>query len=227
MSQNIPVITIDGPSGSGKGTVCHLLARELSWHFLDSGALYRVLGLAAIWRNLPLDEEAALDALAAELDVDFLEDKTHASYRIILDQQDITETIRTPTIGKAASRVSAHPRVRSALVDRQRAFRKAPGLIADGRDMGTVIFPDAPLKIFLDASAEERANRRYCQLKKKGDNVKLDKILSDINERDLRDRNRPISPLKPADDAICIDTTDLTADQVFKIILSEVRLRFR
>ncbi len=208
-----PVITIDGPSGSGKGTVGRAVAERLGWHFLDSGALYRVLGLAALKRGLDLGDEAALAELARGLDVRF------EGARVILEGEDVSEAIRSEAAGAAASRVAALPSVREALLARQRAFRRPPGLVADGRDMGTVVFPDAPLKVFLEASPEERARRRFEQLKAQGLDVNLARILTDIRERDRRDRERPVAPLKPAPDAVVIDSTERDPESVVQEIL--------
>ena len=220
-----PVITIDGPSGSGKGTVAGKLAKSLGWNLLDSGALYRLLAFAASNHGVALDNEALLEKLAAHLDVQFVgaTDGKHA--RIILEGDDVTHAIRSETVAAGASRIAALPAVREALLQRQRAFQELPGLVADGRDMGTVVFPDAPLKIFLTASAEERARRRYLQLKAKGDDVSLSGLLDEIRARDERDTQRAIAPLKPAADAIQLDSTELSIDQVLEKIMSEIALR--
>ncbi|OAI83828.1 cytidylate kinase [Pseudomonas putida] len=220
-----PVITIDGPSGSGKGTVAGLLARRLGWNLLDSGALYRLLAFAAGNHGVDLTNEELLKALAAHLDVQFLAAEEGQLQRIILEGDDVSNDIRNEHVGAGASQVAALPAVREALLQRQRAFREAPGLIADGRDMGTVVFPDAPLKIFLTASAEERARRRYLQLKAKGDDVSLSSLLDEIRARDERDTQRSVAPLKPAADAIQLDSTELSIEQVLERILSEVALR--
>jgi len=211
-----PVITVDGPSGSGKGTLCALLARQLGWNLLDSGALYRLLAFAAGNHGIALTNEEALKQLAAHLDVQFI-DK-----RIILEGEEVTEAIRNEQVGAGASMVASLPAVREALLQRQRAFREMPGLVADGRDMGTVVFTDAPLKIFLTASAEERARRRYLQLKAKGDDVNLASLLDEIRARDERDTQRAVAPLKPAADAILLDSTELSIEQVLERILREV-----
>ncbi|WP_425929915.1 (d)CMP kinase [Pseudomonas sp. NyZ201] len=225
MNLQAPVITIDGPSGSGKGTVAGLLARRLGWNLLDSGALYRLLAFAAGNHGVDLTNEELLKALAAHLDVQFLAAEEGQLQRIILEGDDVSNDIRNEHVGAGASQVAALPAVREALLQRQRAFREAPGLIADGRDMGTVVFPDAPLKIFLTASAEERARRRYLQLKAKGDDVNLSSLLDEIRARDERDTQRSVAPLKPAADAIQLDSTELSIEQVLERILSEVALR--
>ena len=216
-----PVITIDGPSGAGKGTVCQRLAEKLGWPLLDSGAIYRVLALAALHHEVALDNEEALVALASHLDVSFVAGSD--GVRIVLEGEEVSAAIRTEQSGNAASKIAAFPRVREALLRRQRAFRSAPGLIADGRDMGTVVFPDAEAKIFLDASAEERANRRLKQLQEKGFDVNFDRLLIEIRERDERDRNRPVAPLRPADDALILDSTSMAIDAVVEAILQHVR----
>lgn len=211
-----PVITVDGPSGSGKGTICALLAKQLGWNLLDSGALYRLLAFAAGNHGIDLTNEEALKQLAAHLDVQFV-DK-----RIILEGEEVTDAIRNEQVGAGASMVASLPAVREALLQRQRAFQEMPGLVADGRDMGTVVFVDAPLKVFLTASADERARRRYLQLKAKGDDVNLASLLDEIRARDERDTLRAVAPLKPAADAIVLDSTELSIEQVLERILSEV-----
>lgn len=220
----IPVITIDGPSGTGKGTLSQRLSEILQWHFLDSGALYRVLALAAKQHAVAIDNEIALEVLAAHLDVQF---KLLASgqTRIILEGADVTEAIRTEECGSLASQISAFPRVRAALLERQRAFREKPGLVTDGRDMGTVVFPDAILKIYLQAENEERALRRYQQLKEKGVPARLPDVLQELLIRDKRDKERAIAPLMPAEDAILIDTTGLSIEQVLASVLELARTR--
>ncbi len=224
MIRQVPVITIDGPSGSGKGTVAALLAAKLGWNFLDSGALYRLLAFAARNHGVDLTNEEALKLLAAHLDVQFGAGGGHGM-QIILEGEDVTSAIRNEQVGAGASQVAALPVVRDALLQRQKAFREPPGLVADGRDMGTVVFPDAPLKIFLTASAEERARRRFLQLKAKGDDVNLASLLDEIRARDERDTQREVAPLKPADDAVQLDSTDLSIEQVLGQILSEVAKR--
>jgi cytidylate kinase len=213
----VPVITVDGPSGSGKGTISQLLAARLGWNFLDSGALYRALGLAAQARGIGLDAETALAALAGQLELRF------EGERILLDGRDVGDELRTETCGNAASKVAALPAVRAALLDWQRDQARAPGLVADGRDMGSVVFPHAPLKLFLTASAEERAQRRYKQLKGKGFDVSLSSLVEEIEERDRRDRSRRVAPLRPAADAIELDSTGLSIQEVFDRVLDQVR----
>ena len=225
MNSPAPVITIDGPSGSGKGTVAGRLANDLKWRLLDSGALYRLLAFAAANHGVALDNEPLLSKLAAHLDVQFVGATNGKAASIILEGDDVTHSIRSEQVAAGASTVAALPAVRAALLERQRAFREFPGLVADGRDMGTVVFPDAPLKIFLTASAEERARRRYLQLKAKGDDVSLPRLLEEIRARDERDTQRAIAPLKPAADAIQLDSTELSIEQVLERIMSEIALR--
>ncbi|TWC38930.1 cytidylate kinase [Pseudomonas sp. SJZ079] len=225
MTVQAPVITIDGPSGSGKGTVAGLLAQRLGWCLLDSGALYRLLAFAARNHGVDLTNEEAMKVLAAHLDVQFVAVADGQGQRIILEGEEVTDAIRNEQIGAGASQVAALPAVREALLQRQRAFLEMPGLVADGRDMGTVVFPEAPLKVFLTASAEERARRRYLQLKAKGDDVNLASLLDEIRARDERDIQRAVAPLKPAADAIQLDSTDLSIEQVLQRILSEVANR--
>jgi cytidylate kinase len=220
-----PVITIDGPSGSGKGTIAGILAKRLGWNLLDSGALYRLLAFAAGNHGVALTNEELLKALAAHLDVQFIAATDGHPQRIILEGDDVSNAIRNERIGAGASQVAALPAVRDALLQRQRAFQEVPGLVADGRDMGTVVFPAAPLKIFLTASAEERARRRYLQLKAAGDDVSLSSLLDEIRERDERDTQRAVAPLKPAADAIQLDSTELSIEQVLERIMSEIALR--
>ncbi|MGH8352939.1 MAG: (d)CMP kinase [Pseudomonas sp.] len=222
MTVQAPVIAIDGPSGSGKGTVAGLLAKKLGWSLLDSGALYRLLAFAARNHGVDLTNEEALKVLAAHLDVQFVAASGGRGQRIILEGEEVTDVIRNEQVGAGASQVAALPAVREALLQRQRAFLEAPGLVADGRDMGTVVFPEAPLKIFLTASAEERARRRYLQLKAMGDDVSLSSLLDEIRARDERDTQRAVAPLKPAPDAIQLDSTELSIEQVLERILSEV-----
>ena len=221
MTAIAPVITIDGPSGVGKGTLCKAMAEVLQWHLLDSGAIYRVLALAALHHQVDITSEEALVPLAAHLDVRFV--SSEGEMEVILEGEDVSAEIRTQDVSNTASKVAAFPRVREALLRRQRGFRELPGLIADGRDMGTVVFPDAPVKIFLDASSEERAHRRMLQLQEKGFSVNFDRLLSEIKERDERDRNRAIAPLVSAADALVLDSTTMSVEQVIEVALKYAR----
>jgi cytidylate kinase len=220
MADIAPVITVDGPSGVGKGTLCKALANTLGWRLLDSGAIYRVLALAALHHQVDISSEDALVPLAAHLDVRFAAEEGET--KVILEGEDVSHEIRTETVGNTASQVAAFPRVREALLRRQRAFREAPGLIADGRDMGTVVFSDAPVKIFLDASALERANRRMRQLQEKGFSVNFERLLAEIKERDDRDRNRSVAPLVAASDALVLDSTSMSIEQVIAHALAYI-----
>ena len=213
----VPVITIDGPSGAGKGTISQNIARELGWHMLDSGSLYRLTALAASRDKANLEDETSIEALARALDVDF--EASENGLKIYLRGQDASEAIRAEEIGMKASAIAAMQGVRAALLERQRGFARAPGLIADGRDMGTTVFPDAKLKIFMTASPEERAQRRYKQLKEKGIHVSLAALVADLQARDEQDANRSVSPLKPADDAVLIDSTNMSIEQVTAKVL--------
>ena len=220
---SIPVITVDGPSGSGKGTISHAVARELGFHFLDSGALYRLLAYAAQQRGIALDDETALAELAGKLDIRFPADADTDT--VLLDGENVGGEIRTEAAGAGASKVAALPAVRAALLQRQRDFRQAPGLVADGRDMGTVVFPDAEAKFFLTASSQERARRRFNQLKEKGKEAPFEEILADIEARDARDSSRSVAPLKPAEDALTIDTTSLDIPTTIERVLDHVKIR--
>lgn len=214
----VPVLTIDGPSGSGKGTISRATAERLGWHFLDSGALYRAVGLAASWEGLDFSDPEALARCAERTEIRFV-DRPGDDPAVFVDGVEASAELRTETCAAAASAIAAIPAVRAALVEKQRDFRRPPGLVADGRDMGTVIFPDAPFKVFLTASAEERAQRRYKQLKQKGLDVTLAALLREIEARDARDASRPVAPLRPADDAVLIDTTGMPiADVVARVL---------
>ncbi|OCG60008.1 (d)CMP kinase [Gilliamella sp. GillExp13] len=213
MNKSVPVIAVDGPSGVGKGTLCQALANHFKWHLLDSGAIYRVLALSALKQDIALDDAYKLEQLALTLPLTF--DTQGYDVKVLLNQVDVTKEIRTEQTGGAASKVAAINSVRVALLQRQRDFKQAPGLVADGRDMGSVVFSDAPVKIFLDASAHSRAERRMKQLQDKQNNVKFAEILQEITARDERDRHRAVAPLKPAIDALIIDTTSLFIQDVF------------
>lgn len=219
MSRTAPVITIDGPSGSGKGTISRAVARRLGWHFLDSGALYRGVGVAALRLGVDLADSEAMAKLAREADIRF-EDRIDSDPHVWFGSEDISDDIRTEEAGQAASKAAAQPAVRAALLERQRDFQQAPGLVADGRDMGTIVFPLAELKVFLTASAEERARRRHKQLSEKGIEAILPALLREIEERDLRDRTRSVAPLVPAADARTIDSTSQSIDDVVATVLA-------
>jgi cytidylate kinase len=216
---SVPVVTIDGPSGSGKGTIAAMIADKLGWALLDSGALYRIVAAVALDRGMALDDAEGLAAMAAGLTISFDEG------RVTVDGADLTERIRTEPVSVASSQVSALAPVRAAILDLQRSMRRPPGLVADGRDMGTVVFKDAQLKIYLDASARIRAQRRYNQLKNKGLDVNFRALLANLEERDARDKERAVSPLVPAEDALIIDSTNLSIEEVLEKVLSEVEAR--
>ncbi|MDQ7989183.1 MAG: (d)CMP kinase [Candidatus Dactylopiibacterium sp.] len=213
MAGEIPVIAIDGPTASGKGTVAGRVAERLGWNLLDSGSIYRMVALSAFKRGVEVSDEAALVPLAAGLDARFEQGA------ILLDGEDVSVAVRREETGNAASRLAAHPRVREALLERQRAFLQAPGLVADGRDMGSVVFPHAPLKIFLTASVEARADRRYKQLIAKGLPANIDSLLHDLRERDARDTHRAVAPLRPCEDAVLLDTTRMSIDEAVRFVL--------
>jgi cytidylate kinase len=223
-SATVPIVTIDGPSSSGKGTISRIVAAKAGWHLLDSGALYRLVALGGILRNLDPDDVEEHVAVARRMKVQF-GSVGDGEEQVLLDGKDVTRRIRTEEAGAGASRVAAWPAVRTALTDRQHAFAEPPGLVADGRDMGTVIFPDAPLKVFLTASAEERAQRRHKQLIGKGSAASLAALSREIAERDLRDSTRQVAPLKPAPDAQLLDSTGLSIDAVVERVLSLGRER--
>ncbi|HVX03991.1 MAG TPA: (d)CMP kinase [Rhodanobacteraceae bacterium] len=221
--ESVPVLTIDGPSGSGKGTIARAVADKLGWHMLDSGAIYRAVGYAAGAKDLDVSDAQAVARCAATTRIEFRDPGDGGDTRVIVDGEDASDAIRTETAGAAASAIAALPEVRKALVDKQLAFRQPPGLVADGRDMGTVIFADAPFKVFLTASAAERAERRYKQLKSKGLDVTLASLLHEIELRDARDASRTVAPLRPAADAVVIDTTGQPIPAVVDRVLAVVR----
>ena len=214
------VITVDGPSGAGKGTLCHALADKLGFDFLDSGAIYRILALAALKQQIDFEDEAALAELGRRLEVKFVPQGSEV--QVILDGENVGDQIRTAQAGQNASKIAIYPKVREALLQRQRDFSSEKGLIADGRDMGTIVFPHAQIKFFLDASAEERTKRRVKQLQEKGFNANFDEILAEIEERDFRDRNRPIAPLVRATDAVILDSTHLSIEEVIQQALDHI-----
>jgi cytidylate kinase len=219
----VPIVTIDGPSSSGKGTISRLVAERVGWNLLDSGALYRLVALAGAQRGLAMDDIAGHASVARAMNVQF--GSQGGEERVLLDGRDITRQLRTEETGAGASRVAAWPPVRDALTDRQRAFATPPGLVADGRDMGTVIFPEARLKVFLTASADERAQRRHKQLIDKGSAASLAALSREIAERDLRDSTRQVAPLKPAPDAQLLDSTGLSIEAVVERVISLGRER--
>ena len=219
------IVTVDGPSGAGKGTLCYALAEKLGFALLDSGAIYRVLALAALKSAVDLDDESGLAALARGLDVRFL--PVDGAVRVLLGGEDVSASIRTQAVAEAASRVAVFPAVRAVLLQLQREFAQDSGLIADGRDMGTVVFPAAAAKLFLDASVEARAKRRYKQLQSQGIDGNFAQILAEVKARDERDRNRAVAPLKPAEDAVVLDSTALSIDEVVKQALDYIRTRVK
>ncbi len=217
-----PVITIDGTSGCGKGTLAHLLADKLQWHYLDSGALYRIAAWATLQANKQPENSAEYGDFIRQLSIKFKFCDNEAGFLAYCNGEDLSSVIRTEQVSQMASKVSALPVVREALIQQQYDFRQMPGLVTDGRDMGTVVFPDADVKLYLTASLKERANRRYQQLKNKDQNVRLDAIESELAKRDARDINRKDSPLKPADDALVIDTSDLSIEQVYDQVMQHI-----
>jgi len=218
-----PVITLDGPSGAGKGTIAHAVACDLGFHILDSGSLYRLTALASQDDHLDINDHASIAKTALSLDVRFI--PHDCGLDIVLRGKDVTEAIRDEAIGMRASKVAAIPSVREALLQRQRDFSEPPGLVADGRDMGTTVFPDAPLKVFMTASAEERAERRYKQLKEKGISANIAALVADLKARDEQDANRAVSPLKPAEDAVLLDTTEMSIQDVTQMVLDLAKQR--
>ncbi|MGX2947215.1 (d)CMP kinase [Frederiksenia canicola] len=215
------VITVDGPSGAGKGTLCHAIAEKLNFDFLDSGAIYRILALAALKKGIDLTDENKLAELGRHLNVQFIPE--NGEINVILDGKNVRDQIRTAEAGQNASKIAVYPKVREALLQRQRDFSSEKGLVADGRDMGTIVFPNAQIKFFLEASPEERTKRRVKQLQEKGFNANFDEILAEIKERDFRDRNREVAPLVPAPDAKLLDSTNLSVDQVIEQALAYIK----
>jgi len=219
MTKPVPVLTIDGPSGSGKGTISRAVAQRLGWHYLDSGAIYRAVGQAAAWEGVDLSDPEDVAACAARTEIRFISDGEGEPH-VVVNGKDATRALHTEAAGALASAIAAYPAVRVALVDLQLRFRQKPGLVADGRDMGTIIFPDAAHKVFLTASASERAKRRYKQLKDKGVSVNLDSLLHEITARDERDAGRAVAPLKPAADAVILDSTAMPITEVIERVLA-------
>lgn len=219
MSDHVPVLTIDGPSGSGKGTIARLLAKDLGWHLLDSGAIYRTLALFVIQQGCPLDDEDQIADLAQQLPVSFKDTQ------VFLHKTEVSAEIRSEACGATASKIAVFAKVRQALLMRQRAFSQSTGLVADGRDMGTVVFPGAFMKVYLDASAEERAKRRFLQLKDSGYDANIQDLVAEIVQRDVRDKTREVAPLKPAADAIIIDSSSMPITEVFNTIIEQARQR--
>lgn len=216
------VLTIDGPSGAGKGSIAHLISKKLGWHLLDSGALYRLTALSAQKQGVSFEDELSLSNIAAKLEVEFQPSGFGEPVQVILSGENVTNELRLETTGNNASKIAPLAGVRAALLQRQKDFALAPGLVADGRDMGTVVFPDAKYKIFLSASAQARAERRYKQLKDKGEDVKIAPLLKEIEERDERDMGRKNAPLKPAKDALLIDSTDFSIEEVLSKVIEHI-----
>lgn len=219
----VPVVTIDGPAGSGKGTIARQLAEILGFHYLDSGALYRMLALFSQQQQVAIDDLDTLTSLCIDMQIRFAISSVNEDVRVFLNNQDVSDQLRTEECAARASQLAAHPQVRSALLAKQHSFRISPGLVAEGRDMGTMVFPDAKCKVFLTASVSERAHRRQKQLKKQGISASLDRLLKEIEARDSRDENRAISPLRPATDAVLVDSTNLSIDQVVQRIAAIVK----
>jgi len=219
MTKPVPVLTIDGPSGSGKGTISRAVAQRLGWHYLDSGAIYRAVGQEAAWEGIDLSDADAVASCAARTEIRFVNEGAGEPH-VLVNGKDATRALHTESAGAVASAIAAYPSVRAALVDLQLRFRQKPGLVADGRDMGTIIFPDAEYKVFLTASAAERAKRRYKQLKDKGVSVNLDSLLHEITARDERDAGRAVAPLKPAADAVILDSTGMPITEVIERVLA-------
>lgn len=222
-SNRIPVIAIDGPSGTGKGTLAKRLAHEMGFHWLESGALYRLVALIALRESVPLDDIARLTEIAASMNIEFKLHDLQTPSEILLSGENVDAAIRAEDVGNAASHLAKYPPVREALLVRQHTMRKTPGLVADGRDMGSVVFPDANVKLFLDASIGVRAQRRYQQLLDSGKNASLRAVTQEMAERDARDRERVVSPLKPADDALVIDTSEMSAETVYDHVMTLIK----
>lgn len=226
LNKDVPIITLDGPSGTGKGTICHLLAKKLQWNMLDSGAIYRVLAYEVRKNGIDFEDIHALIKAAHSLDLRFESNEKNKT-TVILDRENVTNEIRSEQCGQDASKIASIPEVREALLERQRAFARSPGLVTDGRDMGTVVFPNAMVKVYLYANPEERAKRRYLQLQESGNNVSLAQVVEELAKRDARDTARTHAPLKPAEDAVMIDTTGLTIVQVFNNVLKLIDERLK
>ncbi len=220
MQSSVPILTVDGPSGVGKGTVSRIVSQKMGWHLLDSGAIYRAFALAVNQQGVDIEDEDALENLAKTLNLEFRTEPGKELVSVYLDAQEVSKDLRTEATGEMASKIATIAIVRKALLERQRAFSKPPGLVADGRDMGTQVFANAPFKVYLTASAEERANRRLKQLQSAGSKGIISQILQEVKKRDERDSTRKSSPLKPAEDALIIDTTDLSIDEVITKVMA-------